>query len=363
MDLVSGVLYRSAFSPSRPVQRKEALMRPNLFIQSCLGIATLVLISVTALNPGCHEVAAVQDAANRLIQMERTGSGADTGPGAAATTLVLPRTSSGIVIGSMNIQTFGVSKIANPEVMSVLVQVARQFDCLAIQEIRSKHDQTILKQYVAMINANGARYDYVLSPLLGNSSQTFQYGFIYDTARIELTSAGAVVPDPLNLMHREPMFSRFRTRAANPAQAFTFTLVNVHIDPDRTQDELAVLSQICQWLAAIMPDEDDLLVLGDFNEPPSRYGSLWQNPRLRAAIGEGVATNTLRNAAYDNVLFDGEATLEYAGYSGVLDLQAAFGLTLDQAQAVSDHSPVWAAFSATEAPRPQYARQPALSSR
>jgi endonuclease/exonuclease/phosphatase family metal-dependent hydrolase len=322
-------------------------------------VATVFFIALVTSSPGCREVQQVREVADRLIEQgKQAGILAPKTGTPPVQQVVLPRNPSEIIIGTMNIQTFGVAKIRNQEVMSTLVKIARQFDCLAIQEVRSKHDQTILQQYIDMINADGSRYDYVLSPLLGNSYQTFQYGILYDTNRIELTDSGFVVPDPNNLMHREPMVSRFRTRTSVPEQAFTFALVDVHIDPNVTRAELDVLYQVYQWLRAYMPDEDDIIVLGDFNEPPHRYGNMWQITTLRAAIADGITTNTLRNAAYDNILFDGELTREYTGRSGVLDVEKAFGLTLEQTQAVSDHLPVWAAFTAGEMPRPQYANQP-----
>ncbi len=334
-------------------------MRPSLLLQSIAALATLTAIGLVTTNPGCREIAQVREAADRLIEQGKQAGLTGQHPAAPAITqVILPRSQSAIIIGTMNIRTFGVAKVQDPQVMPTLVQIARQFDCLAIQEIRSKHDQTILKQFVQMINADGARYDYFLSPLLGDTSQTFQYGVIFDTNRIEPTGSAFVVPDPYNLLHREPLVTGLRTRTNPPSRAFSFALVNVHIDPDKTRAELDVLYEVYHWLRAALPGEDDIIVLGDFNEPPHRYGNLWQIPTLRAAIPDGVATNTLQNAAYDNILFDGDLTREYTGKSGVIDMQQAFGLTLEQAQAVSDHQPVWAEFTAGEITAPQYATQP-----
>ena len=43
-----------------------------------------------------------------------------------------------ILIGTYNIQVFGSSKIAKPEVMQCLVHVVRQLDVVAIQEVRAR---------------------------------------------------------------------------------------------------------------------------------------------------------------------------------------------------------------------------------
>ncbi len=50
----------------------------------------------------------------------------------------------------------------------------------------------------------------------------------------------------------------------------------------------------------------------------------------------------------DNILFDSQATTEFVGRSGVLDLVREFDLTIRQAIEVSDHLPVWAEFSSYE---------------
>ena len=44
----------------------------------------------------------------------------------------------GLLIASFNIQVFGQSKLSKPQVVEILAQVARQFDIVAIQEVRAK---------------------------------------------------------------------------------------------------------------------------------------------------------------------------------------------------------------------------------
>jgi len=57
-----------------------------------------------------------------------------------------------IKIASFNIQVFGTSKLAKPEVMVVLTKVVRRFDIVAVQEIRSK-DETVVPRFLQEINA------------------------------------------------------------------------------------------------------------------------------------------------------------------------------------------------------------------
>ena len=59
-------------------------------------------------------------------------------------------------------------------------------------------------------------------------------------------------------------------------------------------------------------------------------------------------TNTRKNLAYDNILFERGATSEYLGNWGVLDMETIYGLSREQTLKVSDHLPVWADFDVRE---------------
>lgn len=319
------------------------------WILSALGFLVVLI-------PACNQFSKVAEktrqAADQLVEKgKEAGLIQPINKTVASSPNLLDRNSREIIIGSLNIKTFGPEKVANKPVMKILADVARQFDVLAIQEIRSKRDQTILDQYVRLINSDGKKYSYVISALLGSNRYFEQYAFIYDTSRIELLDQGFVVPDPNQLMHREPMVARFRVKTTNRANGFSFALANVHIDPDKTRSELTTLYHMLTWTRSYLyqtQNEDDVIVLGDFNEPPRRYGDLWQIQTLAAVLSDSIYTNTAKDKSYDNILFDQQLTREYTGKSGVIDLESAFGLTYEQAKAVSDHLPVWASFSAGE---------------
>ena len=61
-----------------------------------------------------------------------------------------------IIVGAFNIQIFGVAKSNDGFVMQHLVDIARRFDLLAIQELRAE-DQTVVSNFVRMINSDGSR--------------------------------------------------------------------------------------------------------------------------------------------------------------------------------------------------------------
>jgi len=248
-----------------------------------------------------------------------------------------------ITICSFNIQVFGESKIAKHEVVDVLTKVVRNFDIVAVQEVRAKSD-SVIPQFLSAINADGSRYQFVIGPRLGRTVSKEQYTFIYDSTRIEVDpSSVGTSPNPGDRLHRPPLHARFRVRANPPESGFSFWLVDTHTDPDEVSTEVNALADVFMEMKALRPDEDDVILLGDFNAGPPQFGKIKQIPGVGWAVSNAT-TNTRRNKTYDNLVFDQRSTTEYTGRWGVLDLQNTFGLSLSKALEVSDHNPVWAAF-------------------
>jgi len=225
--------------------------------------------------------------------------------------------------------------------------VVRRFDVVAIQEIRSV-DDSVVPRFIDLINANGSHYDCVVGPRLGRTSSKEQYAILFDATRIEVDpSSQYTVPDPQDRLHREPLVARFRVRGIPPEQAFTFSLADVHVDPDETATELDALADMYTGVQQNGSGEDDVILLGDLNVDEYHLGRLGKLPGLAPVVSQ-VPTNTRHNAAYDNILFDRRATGEYTGRWGVLDLAGEFKLPMEEALKVSDHCPVWAEFHASE---------------
>lgn len=257
-------------------------------------------------------------------------------------------TSGTIKIASFNIQVFGSSKLKKPKVMDVLAKVIRRFDVVAIQEIRST-DDNVMPKFVQMINADGSHYDFVIGPRLGRTNSKEQYAFTFNSDRLEVErSSMYTVPDPKDLLHREPLVARFKVRGQPTGQGFSFSLVNIHTDPDETKTELDALAPVFVSVQNNGSGEDDVILLGDLNVDDRHLGKLGQLPNIVAAL-TGVTSNTRKTKLYDNIVFDRRATAEYTGKWGVFDLMAEFGLTQQQALEISDHMPIWAEFSAVEA--------------
>ncbi|NIL96252.1 MAG: endonuclease/exonuclease/phosphatase [Planctomycetales bacterium] len=252
-----------------------------------------------------------------------------------------------IRIGSYNIEVFGPQKASQPHVMDVIARTVRQFDLLAIQEIRSK-DQSLIPQLVRQVNTSGAHYGYLLGPRLGRTHSKEQYAYLFNTKTIDVDrEATYTISDPHDRMHREPFVALFRARGPDPKEAFTFKLVNVHVDPDVVDEELNALDDVYYAVLNDGDEEDDVVLLGDFNTSEQRMHQLGSVPEMTVAL-TGITTNSLGTAAYDNLVFHRRNTIEFVGRSGVLDLVRVFNLTSQQVQEVSDHLPIWADFSIFE---------------
>jgi endonuclease/exonuclease/phosphatase family metal-dependent hydrolase len=252
-----------------------------------------------------------------------------------------------IKIASFNIQVFGESKLRKPDAMRTIVEVVRRFDVVAIQELRATSDE-IMPRFIAELNATGRRYDFIVGPRLGRTNSKEQYVFVYDTATIECDrSSMYTAQNPGEKLHRAPLVASFRTRNAPPQQAFTFSLVNIHTDPDEVPLELAALADVIRAVRNDGRGEDDVLLLGDLNADERMLANLAQTTGSSLVVN-GVPTNTRRTKTYDNILYARNATTEFTQQWGVLDFEREFRLTPEQALEVSDHFPVWAEYSVYE---------------
>ncbi len=86
-----------------------------------------------------------------------------------------------IKVGAFNLQVFGTTKANNPEVMGVLSKIIRNYDIIAVQEIRDS-SQTALPMLRDAVNSmGGPQYEYVVSERLGRTSSKEQYAYLYNT--------------------------------------------------------------------------------------------------------------------------------------------------------------------------------------
>ena len=265
-----------------------------------------------------------------------------------------------IRIASFDIQAFGPAKFAKPLAMKVIVDVLRRFDVVALQEVRSERDDQ-LPRLIEMLNGTAAgsqagkpdlrHYDYVIGPRQGAAGAEEQFAILFDAASVAIDrSTVYTVDDPGRRMDRDPLVASFQVRGPSDNEAFTFTLVDVHVSPRRRSEELSALAEVCRAVRGVSIQgrlEDDIILLGNFNADDRNLGLLGEMPNTATALA-AIPTNTHGTKMLDNIVFNRLATTEFTGRAGVVDLMHDFNLSMTQALEVSDHLPIWAEFSVYE---------------
>jgi len=247
-----------------------------------------------------------------------------------------------ISIATFNIQTFGQSKLNKTDVMQYITEIIGEYDVVAIQEIRSK-EQNVMPTLIDLLNKSGKKYDFIISRRLGRTSSKEQYAFVYNKNNITYVNNSAyIVSDPDDKLHREPMVATFKIKNGS----FDFTLINIHTDPDETEQELNFLDDVYRAVQDSDLEENDVILLGDLNEPSNNLYELGKVKGIILVLKDiSIKTNTRKTRQYDNILFDESTKQEYTGYFDVFDYKKAFGITTEQALRISDHRPVSAKFT------------------
>ncbi|MCA9016366.1 MAG: endonuclease/exonuclease/phosphatase family protein, partial [Planctomycetaceae bacterium] len=151
-----------------------------------------------------------------------------------ATEIDLPRSENTIRIATFNIQVFGQSKMQKPQVPQILARIIQQFDVVAIQEIRSQ-DQSVMDEFLSIVNSGEHRYAYLLGTRQGRTASKEQYAYFYNTDRIRVNEKWTyTVIDKYDKLHRPPYVAHFQTLSNSNKNPFTFSLINIHTDPDET---------------------------------------------------------------------------------------------------------------------------------
>lgn len=248
-----------------------------------------------------------------------------------------------IRIATFNLGGLDETKLANRRVGDVLVRVLGKFDVVAVQDVRATSAGVLLR-LGEQINATGRKYKFATGRNVFDQSSAF----LFDGASIEIDrSMVQPVEDPQGRFSRTPLVALFRVRGPDPAEAFTFKLVNVHIDPDHATTELDLLDDVYRAVRDDGTEEDDIILLGDFGAHTEGMKQLGEIVDVTAAI-TGTPTTIEGIRPVDNILFDRRATAEFTGRAEVLDLVREFDLSLPATREVSDHLPVWAEFSPYE---------------
>ena len=252
-----------------------------------------------------------------------------------------------IRIATFNLDRLNDRKLANRRVCDVLVHLVPNFELIAVQGVQSKN-QGVLVKLVQEVNATGQKYEFAVCPAVKRDSIPNYSGFLFDSTSIEIDrSTLRWVEDPHERFRHKPLMALFRVRGPDRAEAFTFRLVNVHTDKDRTAVESGLLDEVYRAARDAVPHEDDIIVLGELGADEDRLAELSRTLHLTSSL-TGTPVAVRGGPLSDSILFNPRATAEFTGRSEVMDLMRKFDLTAAGAREVSSHLPVWAEFSPYE---------------
>ncbi|XP_075688496.1 deoxyribonuclease gamma isoform X2 [Rhinoderma darwinii] len=222
-------------------------------------------------------------------------------------------------ICSFNIQSFGESKCAKPEVMDVIVKVVSRCDIMLLMEIKDSTDK-VIKMLMEKLN----RKQLVVV------KDVYQYLDHQD--------------GDVDAFSREPFVVWFKTYKSE------FVIIPQHTTPEAAVREIDELYDVYLDVKQKWKTEN-FIFMGDFNAGcsyvPKKY---WKNIRLRTneefvwLIEDNVDTTVKSSTtcAYDRIVLRGKKLINSVvpGSATVFDFMNAYGLTEAQALEISDHYPV-----------------------
>ena len=270
-------------------------------------------------------------------------------------TPISPMSRPTIRIATFQLGRLDEAKLANRNTADVLTHFIAQLDLIAVQGVRGRNRGALVR-LVDRVNAvTGRKYISVTCPTQQRDGLKHYSAFIFDSVRLDVDLRTVrFIEDTLDRFRIKPLAGSFRVRGPDPAEAFTFTLVNVEVDGERIEEELNLLAEAYR---AVMKDgrgEDDIILLGDLKSDDQNLGGLGGLLGVSPLLSKRYdAFTTIRGAQLlDNILLDRRATTEFTGMVEVVDMMRKFEITMATALEVSEHLPVWAEFSAYEGGQP-----------
>ncbi len=243
------------------------------------------------------------------------------------------------------------SKLANRRAADVLVRLFPQFDLIAVQGVRGKNRGVLVRLVEQIQTATGRTFDFATCPTQQRDAVEHYGAFVFDPARVEVDHRTVrFVDDRLDRFRVKPLTGSFRVRGPAPAEAFTFTLINVEVAPERIDAELNLLAEAYRAVRDDGRHEDDIILLGDLRSDDRHLGELGRLLGVTALLSKdnNHFTTTRGARLLDNVLLNRLDTVEFTGRVEVVDMMRKFEITMAGAREVSERLPVWAEFSAYE---------------
>lgn len=248
-----------------------------------------------------------------------------------------------IKVASFDLTDFDDQNLNDPIVAKTLVELLKEFDVTAIQGIQSP-DHDALPRLMDTLRQVDSNFDYVVGPRSSHTAINHQFAFIYNKRFVKLERSQVyTIQDPDDVVAHDPLVGWFRAKALNEGSAFTFSLVNIRIDATNKKTELEFLQKIKLAVKGDGHNEDDVLLIGNFNQNSITMHNMKTLPGCDFVITQDP-TDLLGQRQLSNISFPVQATSEFTGRAGVVDFLTKHNLSIDDARKVSLHMPIWAEF-------------------
>ena len=192
----------------------------------------------------------------------------------------------------------------------------------------------------------GRNYSCLISPKVGDENPE-HYALLYDEELVCEVKVGGLIRgnELVKKFERVPYWATFR------AGNFDFSVIVVHTKPDNAKKECELMDEVYKQVQKKNgKDEDDILLVGDFNLQPNNTAfddlkKVDSEKTVDPLILPPKKTNIADTRLYDNIFLQRCYLEEYNEKSDVYYFdEVVFGGNDDQAGGISDHRPVWAEF-------------------
>jgi deoxyribonuclease-1-like protein len=286
---------------------------------------------------------------------QKAKDGQRSAPDSAATASA-PTTSKTVTIASFNSLHLGWN---NQKDTTAYCGVLAKYDVIGLVEVMNTGILDKVKDKLDLMT--NVHWEYVVSDKkLGPSTYKEYYAIMYRTDKTQfINGSSRVWNDEGDKFDREPFIATFKSGN------FDYTIILIHTvfgsSISARRGEAKELATVFKAVQDEDPNENDIVLMGDFNLPESDPG--WQNLKaistMQYEIPDTVRTTLNSNgklsSAYDNIWFQGQYTnWEYTGTANA-DYYYTVMFKDDPTpgkrafKTVSDHVPVFAVFHVDKA--------------
>ncbi|EEY66496.1 uncharacterized protein PITG_17114 [Phytophthora infestans T30-4] len=206
-----------------------------------------------------------------------------------------------LLVASWNIRN--ISRRKEIFLLERIADILKEFDIVALQEVR---DLIVLKRLKTMLPG----WDYVVSEPVGRMSpgakkRVERYAFFYRRSAARLVEKCWLVEGSSDVFTRLPCVATFRATKESGVTGLELALINVHVsfaEKESRHAEIAEISRLANELSASVPINRKVVVLGDFNlSPQDVLGSLGSH---KMALIRSPLSTTVFGKLYDNIWLD-----------------------------------------------------------